>query len=321
MQNKKGTILEIQRMSTEDGPGIRTTVFLKGCTLKCTWCHNPESISPKPQIQWVEINCIGCKLCISECENNALADGSDKIIINRNLCTGCGACTMACPTTSMELFGKKWTVDDLVHELAKDKAFFETSKGGVTISGGEVTMQADFTLDLLKKLRKIGIKTAIDTCGQCKVETLEKLLPYVDILLFDLKEINSEKHKFFTGHSNKLILENLIFVSKYMETNSYPTIFWVRTPVIPDATATLENISGIGKFMSANLKRKPDRWELCTFNNLCKDKYIRLGLNWKHNDTKLLTKEEMENFIKTAKTTGLNPSTIFWSGSTQIKGD
>ncbi len=317
MKNKEGIVLEIQRMSTEDGPGIRTTVFLKGCTLKCTWCHNPESISPKPQLQWVSVNCIACKQCISLCKNKALSQGPHEIEINRDLCQGCGECTLECPTASMELMGKKWSAHELIKELAKDRAYFEKSGGGVTISGGEATLQADFVLTILKGLRKIGINTAIDTCGQCKTPTIERLLPHTDILLFDIKEIDPGKHKQFTGHSNKVILNNLKFVSKFMASHSNPEIFWVRTPVIPDANATHENIFGIGKFISNNLERNPDRWELCAFNNLCKDKYSRLGLDWKHDRTKLLTKDEMKNFVTTAKKSGIDPFTVLGSGSTQ----
>ncbi|MFA5285505.1 MAG: 4Fe-4S dicluster domain-containing protein, partial [Smithellaceae bacterium] len=134
---KKGTLLEILRMSTEDGPGIRTTVFFKGCSLACQWCHNPESISPKPQIQWIKASCIGCGICVETCPEKALVKTPKGIAINRRICNGCGLCTEQCPTTAMELLGKKWSVHDLVRELIKDRAYFEQSGGGVTLSGGE----------------------------------------------------------------------------------------------------------------------------------------------------------------------------------------
>ena len=155
-QMQKGNILEIIRMSTEDGPGIRTTVFFKGCSLSCRWCHNPESISPKPQIQWIQTSCIGCGICVETCPEKALAQTPQGIAINRALCTGCGLCTEECPTTAMELLGKKWTVHDLACELVKDRVYFEQSGGGVTLSGGEAALQHDFCLALLKELRGRG---------------------------------------------------------------------------------------------------------------------------------------------------------------------
>jgi len=191
----KGTILEIIRMSTEDGPGLRTTVFFKGCPLHCQWCHNPESISVKPQIQWMQTICIGCGTCVNTCPVKALKQTEKGIVINRSLCNGCGLCTEECPATAMELLGKKWNVQDLACELVKDHAYFEQSGGGVTLSGGEASLQNDFCLALLKELRSRGIQTALDTCGQVSQVVLAELLPYVDILLYDLKEIDSENHK------------------------------------------------------------------------------------------------------------------------------
>ena len=196
MEHKKnkdmwGTILEIIRMSTEDGPGIRTTVFFKGCSLNCSWCHNPESISLKPQIQWLGTSCIGCGICVETCPEKALKKTEEGITINRSLCNGCGLCTEECPTTAMELLGKKWNIHDLACELVKDRAYFEPSGGGVTLSGGEAALQNDFCLALLKELKVRGIQTALDTCGQVPQALLASLLPYVDILLYDLKEIET----------------------------------------------------------------------------------------------------------------------------------
>ena len=143
-ETQEGTILEIIRMSTEDGPGIRTTVFFKGCPLSCVWCHNPESISPKPQIQWIKTTCIGCGICIETCKEKALARNPLGVVINRARCTGCGLCTEECPTTALQLLGKKWNVHDLVSELVKDRVYFEQSGGGVTLSGGEAALAARF---------------------------------------------------------------------------------------------------------------------------------------------------------------------------------
>jgi pyruvate formate lyase activating enzyme len=316
-KDTRGTILEIIRMSTEDGPGIRTTVFFKGCSLNCSWCHNPESISPRPQIQWLETNCIGCGLCVKTCPVLALEKTEKGITINRSLCNGCGVCTEECPTTAMELLGKTWHVHDLVRELIKDRAYFEPSGGGITLSGGEAALQKDFCLPLLKELKEIGIQTALDTCGQISQSTLASLLPYVDILLYDIKEIDSARHKKFVGSGNEKILANAIFAANYKKNHVTPKTFWIRTPVIPGATDTAENIRGIGDFISTNLNGTVARWELCAFNNLCRDKYKRLAMDWPFADTELPERALMEELARSAGSR-VNPSIVCWSGSTKL---
>jgi len=204
-----GMVLEIQRMSTEDGPGLRTTVFLKGCPLACDWCHNPESISPTPQLVWQGTGCIGCRTCMDTCQNNALTLGPKGVVINRKRCQGCGHCADQCPSCAITLLGKRWFPQDLIRELVKDSAYFASSKGGVTLSGGEATLQPEFALQVFRKLQAMGIHTALDTCGMCAPGILEKLLPHVDLLLFDIKEMDSTRHKQFTGASNATILDNL----------------------------------------------------------------------------------------------------------------
>ncbi|PKL40473.1 MAG: glycyl-radical enzyme activating protein [Spirochaetae bacterium HGW-Spirochaetae-1] len=318
--NKKtGTVLEIIRMSTEDGPGIRTTVFFKGCTLKCSWCHNPESLSPVPQVQWIGNNCIGCRICEKACPAGALELKPEGMAIDRDLCRGCGTCADQCPSTAMELLGKKWNVAALTDELVKDKAYFERSRGGVTLSGGEAAMQKEFCLSLLKELKGRGIQTALDTCGHISWAVLESLLPYIDILLFDLKEIDTAKHTVFTGAGNETILENARNIAAYMKDHIRPATLWVRTPVIPGTTATHENIRGIGNFITINMRDSVDRWELCSFNNLCRDKYQRLGMDWQFADKDLLTARFMEELAETARSSVPVPSIVRWSGSTILE--
>jgi len=312
-----GTILEIIRMSTEDGPGIRTTVFFKGCSLNCSWCHNPESISPKPQIQWLGTSCIGCGICVKTCKELALEKTEKGIIINRSLCNGCGLCTEECPTTAIELLGKKWNVHDLACELVKDRAYFEPSFGGVTLSGGEAALQNDFCLSLLKELKESRIQTALDTCGQVSQAVLASLLPYVDILLYDIKEIDLERHRKFVGYGNEKILANAIFAANYKKTHVTPKTFWIRTPVIPGATDTSENIRGIGDFISTNLHGTVARWELCAFNNLCRDKYKRLGIEWSFANKELPERSLMEELAQIARSR-VTPSIVCWSGSTKL---
>lgn len=315
----RGTILEILRMSTEDGPGLRTTVFFKGCSLQCAWCHNPESIRFEPQIQWVQTACIGCGICVGVCPQKALTQTGDTIIvINRNLCAGCGACAEACPSAAMELLGKKWDVHALADELVKDRIYFEKSGGGVTLSGGEAAMQTDFCLSLLKDLRGRGIATALDTCGQVSAKALAKLLPYADLLLYDLKEIDPRKHRIFTGSGNETILANAVFAAEFKKSHPYPKTLWIRTPVIPDATDTMENIRGLGDFIRERLSGAVDHWELCAFNNLCRDKYSRLGLDWPYASKELPEKARMEELARAAQSHAPS-TTVSWSGATRLQ--
>ena len=315
----RGLVLEIVRMSTEDGPGIRTTVFFKGCPLKCKWCHNPESISIKPQVQWIGVNCIACDKCVNACPEGALSKSDSGIVIDRSLCKVCGTCVETCPSTAIEMLGKEWTVPDLVKELAKDRAYFELSGGGVTLSGGEAAMQFDFCLLLLKELKGVGISTALDTCGMAPLKNLEGLLPWVDLVLFDLKEIDLVKHREFTGAGNERVLENAVFVARFVKEHLHPRRLWIRTPVIPGATATEENIRGVGEFIAGSLDGAVERWELCAFNNLCRDKYLRLGMEWPFADTALLSRDDMEKFAAAARESGVEPSIVSWSGSTLLE--
>lgn len=313
----KGTVLEIMRMSTEDGPGIRTTVFLKGCSLKCHWCHNPESISRNPQVQWIGSRCIGCRTCLDVCPEGALSMDEYGLHINRDVCKGCGTCADECPSTALELMGRECNVNDLTAELAKDRAYFEQSGGGVTISGGEPSMQSAFAGALLEACRNIGLHTALDTCGQSMTADLLALAAKADMVLFDIKEIDSVKHKRFTGSDNSNILHNLQALAEQMRQTGKPARLWIRTPIIPKATATTQNISGIGRFIAGHLNGLVDRWELCAFNNLCVDKYTRLGLSWACSDLKLLSAEKMEHLADAARSSGVAPDIVHWSGATK----
>jgi pyruvate formate lyase activating enzyme len=307
---EQGFIFNIQRMSTEDGPGIRTTVFFKQCPLKCIWCHNPESLLKEKQLEWFKHKCIGCNTCIDICEYKALSFNQNRLEIDRNLCISCAECSDECPSTALHMWGEYWNINDLFYEIQKDKVYYTQSKGGITVSGGEPTIQSDFILKFLKMCKDNEIHSALDTCGYAQEHIYRKILPYVDLVLFDIKEINLGKHKQSTSIPNDLILRNAIWIADYIKNNNKQ--MWVRTPIIPNYTATEENIRGIGEFIVNKLDNIPERWDLLAFNNLCTAKYERLNLEWPLKDEPLILKTQMEYFLEIAKSTGVtNPK---WSG-------
>ena len=288
--------LDIQRMSSEDGPGLRTTIFLKGCSLACAWCHNPESIAKKPQVYWISARCIKCGSCDSVCPNDALTRDETGVHIDRRLCTGCRTCVSACPTLALECKGIDAEPEELCRELVKDRAYFGRD-GGVTLSGGEALLQ-DGTIELLRLLKQEGIQTAVDTCGMVFTEQLQAALPYTDILLYDLKIMNDADHLRWTGRSNAMILRNLGVAALWAKGNGR---LWIRTPIIPGATDSDENIRAIGNRINAI--GGAERWELCAFNNLCTDKYERLDIDWAFKNAPLVSKKRMEELLTIARST------------------
>lgn len=288
--------LDIQRMSSEDGPGLRTTIFLKGCSLACAWCHNPESIAKKLQVHWLAARCIGCGTCEHICPNGALTYSKDGVKIDRRLCAGCYTCVDACPTCALEGKGMDAEPKELCRELVKDRAYFGRD-GGVTLSGGEALLQ-DGAVELLKLLKAEGIQTAVDTCGMVFAEQLQAALPYTDLLLYDLKIMNDADHQRWTGRSNAMILRNLGVAALWAKGCGR---LWIRTPIIPGATDSEENIRAIGARIAAI--GGAERWELCAFNNLCTDKYKRLDIDWAFKDVPLVTRRHMEDLLAAAQST------------------
>ena len=314
-----GLILHLQRLSTEDGPGLRTTVFFKGCPLHCQWCHNPESISPKAEIQWLAVRCIGCNSCIEACVQNALTRSEEGILRDRELCTVCGACAEACPSGAMEILGVTATVDELVNELCKDRAYFEKSGGGVTFSGGDPTLQPAFALSLAKQLKVKGLPVALDTCALCSRTTLEKLFPWFDTFLVDLKLIDPEEHQRWTGAPLEPILANLSWLAEEIRTRAPEKLLWIRTPLIPGATYTQANLTGISAWLAANVGSTATRWELCAFNNLCRDKYTRLDQEWLFNQTDLMTQADLDQAGVWARSGGFDPARVFVTGAAKLE--
>ena len=317
----EGRVFEIQRMSTEDGPGLRTTVFLKGCSLECIWCHNPESIKPGTEVLWYGVRCIGCRLCAAACPTGALAVSNKEILIDRKLCTGCGSCADICPSGALEKTGEIREAEELVSELLKDRVYFEKSGGGVTVSGGEPALQGEFTGEMLSMLKDAGVHTALDTCGMVKSEALSKLIPQTDLLLFDLKTADPREHRDFTGSDNGKIIENLKLAC------CLDTPIWIRTPIIPGYTGTEENIKALGALiLEADLPARTKgimKWELLAFNNLCADKYRRLGRKWHFEGTEVPQEKDMVRFANIAAEAlsgAKKKIEVVWNGSVR-KGE
>ena len=226
---KEGIIFNIQRYSIQDGPGIRTTVFFKGCSLHCSWCSNPESINKYTEIMIEGHLCCGCETCIEVCPVNCieLDEERQRPVIDRVHCDACGICIDNCKTGALKIIGKKETVAEITKEILKDHLFYKNSGGGVTFSGGEALLQKDFLLEILKECKKNKIHTAVDTCGFVSWELMEEIIDYVDLFLYDIKHIDAEKHIEGTGASNDIILQNAKELSKRKKR------MWIRTPIIP----------------------------------------------------------------------------------------
>lgn len=241
----KGMVFEIQRFSVDDGPGIRTTVFLKGCSLRCRWCHNPESIAPYPEIQFLRQRCIDCGKCADVCPNRAQGGKGSRRVLARDLCRRCGKCTEPCPTGALSLTGKMLSVEDVLDVVEKDRAFYANAKGGVTFSGGEPLLQKDFMQALLMASKSRGLHTAVDTAGNVPWENFIAVLPHVDLFLFDLKMLDDRKHRQFTGAGNRRILANFGLLPKgRVET-------WVRVPIIPGVNDGLAEAERMADFIRA----------------------------------------------------------------------
>ena len=253
----KVNIFDIQKASFVDGPGIRTTVFFKGCNLRCAWCHNPESQKGAKQMLFYENKCTGCGKCKEKCPHSL------------ELCELCGKCALYCPHDARKICGREYTVDEVMREIRKDRSFYDSSGGGVTFSGGECMLQIDFLEELLKKCKADGIHTAVDTAGHVPFEYFERILPYTDLFLYDVKCFDSEKHKRYTGVGNERILDNLqrLLVCKKS--------VWVRIPIIPTVNDSAEELLNIKAFLDSC--GAPERIELLPYHALGEHKYAALG--------------------------------------------
>lgn len=293
----KGIVTNIQRFSIHDGPGIRTTVFLKGCNLRCFWCHNPETLSSKAELQLFFNRCIGCGACFERCPNHAhvLVDGER--VFHRDLCVGCGACAETCYAEALVLVGECKTAEEVVEEVMRDKPFYDTSNGGVTLSGGDPLVQLEFSYAILEQCRQQGVHTAIETAANFPWERIASLLPVVDLVMMDIKLMDSAKHKECTGVPNERILENAVRLGQQHQ----PLI--VRTPIIPGVNDNAEEVRAIAEFVS----RLPNLlyYELLPFHPMATSKYDSLELDYRARDLKRISKEVIEELTQVAQSVGV----------------
>lgn len=284
---KKAMIFNIQKFSVHDGPGIRTTVFFKGCPLRCLWCHNPESQNLKQEMLYDREKCVMCGTCEKICPQKAITNVNNSMVTDMSKCDFCGDCVTYCLYEARQIAGKEYTVEEIVKEVVKDKLFYKHSKGGVTLSGGEPLLQIDFVEELLKRLKEENIQTAIDTCGAVSFESLERAAKYADIFLYDLKLMDDEKHKEYIGASNKNIIENLKKLVK-IHNNIY-----IRMPIIEGVNAEVSHIEKVIELIEGlNIKKV----YLLPYHDIAKHKYMKLGRDYEEAKMQVPSDEKMNSF-------------------------
>ncbi len=288
-----GLVGEIERCTTVDGPGIRTIVFLKGCPLHCVWCHNPEHLEETVLIGWDGKTCIGCNRCLQSCPYEAIRLTSEGLVTDLSICQRCGTCVRLCPAMSRIQFGRYMTVDEVYEEINRDKVFYDTSNGGITISGGEPFVQASFTKELLKKCKESNIHTALDTCGYADEQVFIDTIKFVDLVLYDLKQLNPYVHKELTGVPIKPILKNLM----NLERRNVQT--WIRTPIVPGMTDDEENIKAIASMIAP--LRCVTRWELLPFHRFGVEKYAQLRKSYHLKSLEPPSSEYLDQLQKIAR--------------------
>lgn len=269
-----GLVFDIQRFAVHDGGGIRTLVFLKGCPLKCKWCQNPESMSTKPEIMRIPHHCIGCVKCATLCPEGAITIHEDfKVDIDRDKCTYCGECVEKCYAGAMTIVGRYMTVDEVMEEVERDRLFYHNSNGGVTFSGGEPTLQSEFLIEALKEAKSRGLHTAIESCALCSKETFAKVLENVDLLLTDIKHMDSEKHQELTGAPNDQILENIKMAAEKGKS------IRIRIPLIPGYNDSPKNIEATAKFVE-QLGKNVEGLDILPYHRLGEPKWEQLDRNY-----------------------------------------
>ena len=290
-----GLVFDIRRFSIHDGPGIRTSVFTKGCPLNCLWCHNPEGINCRQELLYFANKCIGCGSCVAVCDQKAivLIEPDKKIEIDRIACNLCGKCVEVCPTEALHMDSQWMTVREVYEQIEKDREFY-IEQGGMTISGGDPTYQHEFNTALLQACRAAGIHTAMETSLHTTWSVLGKILPHLDLLISDFKVFDPVRHRAWTGVKQDLILDNLDrVITEWYETGRIDLL--IRIPMIPGFTATDDNVAAIGKYCAARSEKI--KIELLNFNPLARDKYERMYRNYPFEaDQRMFTSDEIDYF-------------------------
>ncbi|RPI30137.1 MAG: glycyl-radical enzyme activating protein [Chloroflexota bacterium] len=292
-----GLVFDIRKFSVHDGPGIRTTVFLKGCPLTCLWCHNPESQSTRPELIFRESRCIRCGACLVECPQGAISMSDDGPVTQTEKCLGCGSCASACAAEAREVVGQEMTVARVMEQVERDISFYDQSGGGVTFSGGEPLLQPAFLLACLQACREKDIHTVMDTCGAAPWHYLEAILPLTNLILYDLKLIDDARHRQLTGASNRLILQNLRELAKRRQ----PLI--LRVPVIPGLTDQTDDIRQLAEFVQSLACAYPI--ELLPYHRAAAAKYVRLGREYSLSETEPPGDEQMDQLREILQSYGL----------------
>lgn len=291
------TYTDIKRFAVHDGPGIRTTLFLKGCPLSCIWCHNPESIARETQLSFYAHRCTGCGECAAACPDNVHEIRNGQHFTDRSKCTFCGACEQECPSFALKIYGKTISLEDAVRIASEDRIFYEGSGGGVTISGGEPLMQKEFTLAFLKTLKESGIHTALDTCAFVPQKSLEEALSAADLFLVDFKHSDPEKHRELTGQSNELIKKNLRFLSES------GAEIEIRIPFVPGCNDDDSNLMNTGDFLS---QLKIREIKLLPYHSMARSKYQALDMKDTMPDAESPSEETIQKAAEKLRSFGLN---------------
>lgn len=265
-----GIVTDFKRFAVHDGDGIRTTVFLKGCPLRCVWCHNPESLSMKPELALYSDKCDLCGECAAACPTGVHSFSDENHSLDRSVCQTCGKCEQVCPNRALKLYGRRMSISEVIKTVAEDRLFYESGGGGMTLSGGEPTLQPEFSLELLKAAKELQINTALDTCGYAPRETFAAMLPYTDTFLFDVKHCTDEGYLRCTGKSGQMIFDNLRFLS-----DSGARIE-IRIPLVPKYNDDEATLRGIGRLLS---EVRTTKVRLLPYHGYARAKYASLGLD------------------------------------------